>query len=206
MFYSAPINSASLNLTNGGLGILLLIIIILVIILSPFTLALFTRAFKGIKRLTKKSESQEEKISITQEVQSAIDSLIVAGKGASIVIDVKNETDEYVIDSVFIDSRISSNILINIFEGSKTPLHDGAVIIKGNRIDRASAYITNLSKQTVPKRFGTRHRSALGLSEVTKAIIIVLSEETGKVRIFYKSKWEDVNQRDLFGRIIDLWV
>ncbi|NQX83361.1 MAG: DNA integrity scanning protein DisA nucleotide-binding domain protein [Mycoplasmataceae bacterium] len=158
------------------------------------------------KRTLITNTSEEEKISIIQEIQTAVDLLKTSEKGASIVIDVKNETNEYVTDSELIDSRITSNLMINIFEGSKTPLHDGAIIIKNNRIDRASAYITNLSQQPVPKKFGTRHRSALGLSEVTKAIIIVLSEETGKIRIFFNSKYEDVNQRDLFGRIVDLWV
>ncbi len=200
------IETQSLSVTSSDIAILLIVVLVLVIILSPFTSSLINRVFKSIKRMTSKTTSEEEKISTIQEVQTAIDSLATSGKGATIVIDVKNETNEYVTDSELIDSRVSSNILINIFEGSKTPLHDGAVIIKENRIDRASAYITNLSQQKVPKRFGTRHRSALGLSELTKAIIIVLSEETGKVRIFYKSKWEDVNQRDLFGRIVDLWV
>ncbi len=182
------------------------VIIVFVIILSPITYSLLYRATKHIKTYFRKVSSEEEKISVVQEIQKSIVSLSGVKKGATIVIDIKNETNEYVTDSELIDSRLTSNLLINIFEGSKTPLHDGAVILKENRIDRASAYITNLSKQSVPKKFGTRHRSALGLSEVTKAIIIVLSEETGTIRIFYKSKWEDVSQRDLFGRIIDLWA
>ena len=184
---------------------LLSILIVFVIIFSPITYSLIYRIFRHGKLFFRKASSEEEKITVVQEIQKSIDSLSMAKKGATIVIDLKNETNEYVTDSELLDSRLTSNLLINIFEGSKTPLHDGAVIIKENRIDRASAYITNLSKQSVPKRFGTRHRSALGLSEVTKAIIIVLSEETGTIRIFCKSKWEDVNQRDLFGRIIDLW-
>ena len=183
-----------------------IVIIAIVIIFSPVTYSLFSKTVKHIKAIFASGTSEEEKISVIQEIQTAIDSLSNAEKGATIIIDVKNETNEYVTDSELIDSRITSNLLINIFEGSKTPLHDGAIVIKDNRIDRASAYITNLSKQVVPKVFGTRHRSALGLSEVTKAIIIVLSEETGKIKIFYKSKWEDVSQRDLFGRIVDLWV
>lgn len=186
---------------------LISVVIVLIILLSPLFSSTVIKAFRGLKTTMKNSSSEEEKISTVQEIQTAIDTLVSAEKGATIVIDVKNETNEYITDSELLDSRVSSNLLINIFEGSKTPLHDGAVIIKGNRIDRASAMITNLSKsKSIPKRFGTRHRSALGLAEVTKAIIIVVSEESGKVRIFNKSKFEEVNARNLFGRIIDLWV
>ncbi len=186
---------------------LLSIILVFTIVLSPLFYSAIIDLFKNVKSSMRNSTSEEEKISVVQEIQTSVDALVTAEKGATIVIDVKNETNEYVTDSELIDSRVNANLLINIFEGSKTPLHDGAVIIKGNRIDRASAMITNLSQnKSVPKRFGTRHRSALGLAEVTKAIIIVISEETGKIRIFYKSKFEEVNQRDLFGRIIDLWV
>ncbi len=187
--------------------ILVSIAIVLIILLSPLFSTTITKIFRTIKTSLRNSSTEEEKISTVQEIQTAIDTLVSAEKGATIVIDVKNETNEYITDSELLDSRVSSNLLINIFEGSKTPLHDGAAIIKGNRIDRASAMITNLSQsKAIPKRFGTRHRSALGLAEVTKAIIIVVSEETGKVRIFHKSKFEEVNARDLFGRIIDLWV
>ncbi len=187
-------------------GILIICLIFIVIIFSPLTYSVFMKIFKSIKRFFISKTTEEEKISAIQEIQTAISFLASAGKGSTSIIDIKNETNEYVVDSELIDSRITSNLLINIFEGSKTPLHDGAVIIKDNRIDKASSYITNLSQQVVPKTFGTRHRSALGLSEVTKAIIIVLSEETSKVKIFHNSKWEDVSERNLFGRIVDLWV
>jgi diadenylate cyclase len=160
----------------------------LIILLSPIFQSIITKIYKSIKLAFRRKSTEEQKISVIQEIQTTVDVLISEGKGASIIIDVKNETNEYVTDAELLDSRITSNFLINIFEGSKTPLHDGAVIIKENRIDRASAYITKLSEQKVPRKFGTRHRSALGLSEVTKAIIIVVSEETGKITIFYKSK------------------
>ena len=181
------------------------IILGLVILFSPVTYSLANRLYKKIKTSFKKSSSEEEKISAMQEIQIAVETLVSVGKGATIIIDVKNETNEYVTGSQLLDSRITSDLLVNIFEGSKTPLHDGAVIIKDNRIDRASAYITNLSAQKTLQKFGTRHRSALGLSEVTRAIIIVISEESGQVRVFFKGKWEEVPERELFGRIITLW-
>ena len=184
---------------------LIIVTLVLVILFSPITYSLINRVYKKIKASLKKTSSEEEKISAVQEIQKAAETLISVGKGATMIIDVKNETNEYVTGSQLLDSRITSDLLINIFEGSKTPLHDGAVIIKDNRIDRAAAYITNLSAQKTPEKFGTRHRSALGLSEVTRAIIIVISEETKTVRIFFKGKWEEVPERELFGKIINLW-
>lgn len=181
------------------------LILVLIILLSPVT---YTIIGKLIKWTTLKIDkvSQEDKVSIIQEIHMAIDTLSENEKGATIVIDTRNEVKEYVTDSQVLESLVSSNLIINIFEGSKTPLHDGAIIINNNRITKASAYITNLSERDdLPKKFGTRHRSALGLAEVTKAIIIVLSEETGEVKIFHNSKWEDVDRKDLFSKIVELW-
>lgn len=193
-------------ISNDTIGILLLVIILLVVALSPFFTSICLKIFRNIKRFATKSITEEEKISTVKEIQVAIEALAIVRRGATIVIDTKNETSEYINYSEFLDSRITSNLLINIFWGSETPLHDGAAIIKNNRLDQASAFITNLSKQKVPKKFGTRHRSALGLSEVTKSIIIVLSEETQKIRIFYKSKWEETTQKELFEKILGIWV
>ncbi len=184
--------------------LLISILIALVVLLSPITYRIVNKFLKWTKLSTKKV-SDEDKVQIINEIHSAIDTLSENEKGATIVIDVRGETQEYLNASVKLDSLVSSNLIINIFEGSKTPLHDGAIIIKNNRITNASAYITKLSEQEVPKKFGTRHRSALGLSEVTKAIIIVLSEETKAVKIFHNSKWEDISTSDLFNKIIELW-
>ncbi len=182
-----------------------IITLIAVIFLSPVTYSILGKLLK-LTRLSINRVSSEDKMEIIQEIHQAIDSLTENEKGATIVIDTRGEVKEYVTDSQKIDSVVSANLLINIFEGSKTPLHDGAVIINGNRITNASAYITKLSEQDdLPKKFGTRHRSAMGLAEVTKAIIIVLSEETNTVKIFHNSKWEDVNSKDLFTRIVEMW-
>ncbi len=186
------------------LAILIGILMVLVVILSPVTYNIVIKLLKWT-RISVVKVSNEDKVEIIQEIHTAIDTLIDNEKGATIVIDVRGEVQEYVTDSERIDSLVTSNLIVNIFEGSKTPLHDGAIIINNNRIQRASAYITKLSEQEVPKKFGTRHRSALGLAEVTKAIIIVISEETNSVKIFHNSKWEDISNKDLFNKIINLW-
>lgn len=193
-------------ISDANTSKLLIILIILVIIFSPITYALVTKIYKSIKKALATKMKEEQKVTIAHEIETASVSLLEAEKGGTVVIDIRNETDEYINGAEYIDSRITANLIINIFEGSKTPLHDGAIIISENRIKSASAYITKLSEQIVPKRFGTRHRSALGLSEVTKAIIIVLSEESGKVRIFHNSKWKEVNRKELFDEVLKLWV
>ncbi len=190
---------------TNSIAILIGILILLVILLSPVTYRIISNLLKWTRISWLDRSTDEEKVQIIQEIHNAIDALADNEKGATIVIDVRGEAHEYVTDSERIDSLVSANLIINIFEGSKTPLHDGAIIIKNNRIQRVSAYITKLSEQEVPKKFGTRHRSALGLAEVTKAIIIVLSEETGTVKVFHNSKWEDVDSKDLFNTIIQHW-
>ncbi len=189
-----------------GILTAVILIILLIILFSPITYSVLSKVLKwGRVRINK--VSKEDKITIIQEINHAIEALAKNEKGATIVIDIRQEVEEYITDSEHLDSLVSSNLMINIFEGSKTPLHDGAIIIQNNRITNASAYITKLSEQEdLPKKFGTRHRSALGLAEVTKAIIIVLSEETGTSKIFHNSKWEDVDNNNLFNRIVELWV
>lgn len=78
--------------------------------------------------------------------------------------------------------KVSSQVLINIFEHN-TPLHDGAVIIRGNRITSATCYLPLSDNMTISKDLGTRHRAALGMSEVCDALVIVVSEETGLVSV-----------------------
>lgn len=193
--------------TLDSIGILLIILIVLVTLLSPFFHSMIKKIIKSIKGLTyERMATNEQKLEVITEIKTALFTLQKVKRGGTIIIDKKDETHEYINNEENIDSIVSASLLINIFKGIKSPLHDGAVIIKHNRIHSASAYITNLSKQVVPLNFGTRHRSALGLSEVTKAIIIVLSEEDANIRIFYQTKWEEVEEQDFINRLIELWV
>ncbi len=80
------------------------------------------------------------------------------------------------------DCLVSSQVLINIFEHN-TPLHDGAIIVRGDRIVSATCYLPLSDNMRISKSLGTRHRAALGMSEVSDALIIVVSEETGAVSV-----------------------
>ena len=93
-----------------------------------------------------------------------------------------NFTDGYVMTGIELDCKVSSQVLINIFEHN-TPLHDGAVIIRGDRITSATCYLPLSDNMSISKDLGTRHRAALGMSEVCDALVIVVSEETGLVSV-----------------------
>ena len=102
--------------------------------------------------------------------------------GALIVVEHEVLLSEYERTGITLDSLISSQLLINIFEHN-TPLHDGAVFIRKNRIIAATCYLPLSDNMELSKSLGTRHRAALGISEVSDSLTIVVSEETGKVSI-----------------------
>ena len=116
----------------------------------------------------------------TEEVIQACVHMAKTKTGALIVIRRNSEVDEYTDQGVIIDAEISSALLENIFF-KNSPLHDGAVVIENERI-RAARCILPVSERTnIPSYYGTRHRAALGVSEVTDAIVLVVSEERGQV-------------------------
>ena len=102
--------------------------------------------------------------------------------GALIVIERDVMLNEYIRTGIPLDSLVSSQLLINIFE-KNTPLHDGAVIVRGDRVVSATCYLPLTDSLSLSKDLGTRHRAAVGISEVSDSLTIVVSEETGKVSI-----------------------
>ena len=105
--------------------------------------------------------------------------------GALMVIELHVVLTEYERTGIEVDGIVSSQLLINIFEHN-TPLHDGAVIIRGNRVVSATCYLPLSDNMEISKELGTRHRAAVGISEVTDALTIVVSEETGHVSVTYE--------------------
>ena len=102
--------------------------------------------------------------------------------GALIVIENEIMLTEYERTGIALDSLVSSQLLINIFE-KNTPLHDGAIIVRGDRVISATCYLPLSDNMELSKELGTRHRAAVGISEVSDSLTIVVSEETGKVSI-----------------------
>lgn len=112
--------------------------------------------------------------------------------------------NEYVRTGIDVDAVVSSQLLINIFE-KNTPLHDGAVIIRGDRVVSATCYLPLSDSLSLSKSLGTRHRAAVGISEVSDSVTIVVSEETGKVSLALKGQiYRDVNAEFLREKLQQL--
>lgn len=116
------------------------------------------------------------------EIVKAVFEMAKVKTGALIVIERDVKLDEYERTGIVLDSIISSQLLINIFEHN-TPLHDGAVLVRDNRIVAATCYLPLSDNLELSKELGTRHRAGVGISEVSDSITIIVSEETGKVSI-----------------------
>lgn len=119
---------------------------------------------------------------VITEIGRAAAEMSKAKTGALIVIEKGISLQEFEKTGILVDGRVSSQLLINIFEHN-TPLHDGAVIIRGNRIVSATCYLPLTASQDLSKELGTRHRAAVGISEVTDSYTIVVSEETGAISL-----------------------
>lgn len=107
--------------------------------------------------------------------------------GALIVIEQQVSLRDYERTGIDVDGLVTNQLLINIFEHN-TPLHDGAVIIRGNRITSATCYLPLSDNLALSKELGTRHRAGVGISEVTDSVTVIVSEETGKISVAYEGE------------------
>ncbi len=132
--------------------------------------------------------------------ESMIDAAYAMGKvktGALIVVEQAIRLTEYESTGIRMDCLVSSQVLINIFEHN-TPLHDGAIIVRGDRIVSATCYLPLSDNMRISKALGTRHRAAIGMSEVSDALIIVVSEETGAVSVAQGGMlYRNINEKEL---------
>jgi diadenylate cyclase len=120
------------------------------------------------------------------EIAEAIQYMSRRHIGALISIERNSPLSEYIKTGIALDAKISSEIIINTFIPN-TPLHDGAMIIRNLEIASAASYLPLSESAAIPKKYGTRHRAAIGLSEETDAITIIVSEETGSISIANRS-------------------
>ncbi|MCI6087443.1 MAG: diadenylate cyclase CdaA [Absicoccus porci] len=123
----------------------------------------------------------EETISMINEIVDACEQMSKSKTGALITIQQIQELTDYINTGIRMDSVVSSELLGTIFQYG-TPMHDGAVIIQGNKIACAAAYFPPTSRD-LPSKYGARHRAAVGISEITDSITIVVSEETGAISL-----------------------
>ena len=117
-----------------------------------------------------------------EELTRATLELAKAKTGALMVIKQEHDLNHFTATGIKLDADITSQLLINIFE-KNTPLHDGAVVIEGDKIVSATCYLPLSDSTSLSKELGTRHRAGLGVSEVTDCIVIIVSEETGSISI-----------------------
>ncbi len=132
------------------------------------------------------SSSDDEK---TKQTENTINAVVLAASnmsstktGALMVLERETRLGEYLSTGTPLNADISDRLLINIFVHN-TPLHDGATIIRGNKIITAACVLPLTANTNISPDLGTRHRAALGLSEATDAVVVVVSEETGKISI-----------------------
>ena len=164
---------------------------------------IFQPELRGLLERLGKSNSFNKTLTLSgNEIERLIDELVKTSMtlsreqvGALISIEQSQSLQDYVKTGVKIDSSISTELLTSVFI-TTTPLHDGAVIIQGDKVACASAYFppTNLD---LPSRFGARHRAAIGISEITDSITIVISEETGNISIAEAGKITVVDTKQL---------
>ncbi|MCS9987898.1 TIGR00159 family protein [Weissella cibaria] len=136
----------------------------------------------GRSALFKQRQAYQDETKLINELDDAIQYMSKRHIGALISIEMETGLEEYIETGIKIDAEVTSQLLINTFIPN-TPLHDGAVIIKDARLAAAAAYLPLSDNPTIPKELGTRHRASVGISEVTDALTIVVSEETGSVSI-----------------------
>ncbi len=153
-------------------------------------------------------DTSRESARFTEETREAlINACFAMGKvktGALIVIEQKTKLTEYEKTGIRLDCLISRQVLINIFEHN-TPLHDGAIIVQGDRIESATCYLPLSDNMNLSKDLGTRHRAAVGITEVSDAMVLVVSEETGAVSVAKSGKlYRNLGQKELRKKLIEI--
>lgn len=164
----------------------------------------------------------EEKYSdkMINELIRAVYDMSEVKTGALIVLEQDILLTEYINTGILLEAVVSSQLLVNIFEHN-TPLHDGAIIVRGDRIISATCYLPLSDNNSIGKHLGTRHRAGLGISEVSDCFTIIVSEETGRVSYAYggelvtevsadvlREKLQKLNIHDMEekkGKKINIW-
>jgi len=157
-----------------------------------------------------KSDSRNEMVVMGSErtKQSIIEAAMYLSSqkiGALMTIEKHNTLDQYAERAIMMNSEVSKELLINIFTPN-TPLHDGAVIIRGDLIVCAGAYFVLSDNQNFEKTTGSRHRAGLGISEITDSLTVIVSEETGNVSIAVEGIMLKINDRDKLMEYINMFM
>ncbi len=181
----------------------------LLMVYPIFVVILFNQEIKKEFEFKNKKNNLTLTSNSIKTVNEIIDACTYLSKkriGALITIEKHNSLDQYASKAITIDSEVSKELLINIFT-PYTPLHDGAVIIRSNRIRCAGAYYTLTNHgEDIDKTTGSRHRAALGISEVTDSLTICVSEETGSISITYNGMMAEANDANKLHEYLELYL
>lgn len=143
---------------------------------------------------------KETKVDFLEEIVEAVVEMSKIRMGALIVLERDFSLKMYAEQATLIDAKVSHELLLSIFN-TKAPIHDGAVIVKNGRVQAASCVLP-ISTEIEVKHLGTRHRAAIGLSSVTDAVVVVVSEETGSISIVVDGKIEKLaNENKILERL-----
>jgi diadenylate cyclase len=177
-------------------------VLALIIIFQPELRRALEQLGRG-KLFSRLSEVDQEIHQEIGEVLKAVNYMCRRKIGALIVFERETGLNEYVESGTNIGAAVSSELLINIFIPN-TPLHDGAVIIRQNRIEAAGCYLPLSENPFISKELGTRHRAAIGVSEMSDAISVVVSEETGQVSLAINGLVvRDIKEESLISKLYE---
>lgn len=154
----------------------------------------------GLDKVIEREESDSE-ASFTTSISNACENMAQSKTGALIVISRKVGLKDYIDTGDGLDAKFSQQLIETIFF-KNTPLHDGAMIVNKRKILAAGCILPVSTDMTLPKSFGLRHRSAMGITEVTDAVSVVVSEETGGISVFDHGKFTSVKNSDELREIL----
>jgi len=183
-------------------------IVALAIVFQPEIRAAMERIgsipFHGLKSIGVESRDMTLAPSAVEHIVDAVQEMHFSKTGALIVIERSTRIGEYIRTGTTLNADLSAELVRAIFF-DKAPLHDGAVIIRGGRVYAAGCYLPLSEKTDIFKGLGTRHRAAIGLSEQSDSIIIVVSEETGIISLAYKGElFRDFTEVSLRAKLFEL--
>ena len=178
-------------------------VVVIMIIFQPEIRAMLEK-FGKTSSILGLNVSHDEQISMIDELVKACAQMSKTKTGALISIQRNTSMEDYVHTGIEMDSVVSSELLGTIFQYG-TPMHDGAVIIIGNKITCAAAYFPPTTKD-LPSKYGARHRAAVGISEITDSITIIVSEETGNISVAMNGQLTQYKAEGLHRLLMNLLV
>jgi len=177
-------------------------IIVIVVLFQPEIRRLFEQM--GTTRINnpfRRRGKQENIESVLRHVVSACYAMPKSGTGAIIVIERKVGLNDYAVTGVDIDANVSSELILNIFY-QNSPLHDGALIIREDRLLAASCMLPLSNNYSLDKNLGMRHRAGVGLSERSDAVVIIVSEQTGAISVAVDGMLKRSLDKDTFEKLL----